>query len=343
MVKRTFFFLLFLVIGISLFLSILFNTGLDEIGKTLSEFSLLHFLIFLILSLLNFALFTLRWDIILRHQAKGKKIPFHRLFLHRMSAYAVSYLTPSATTGGEPVRIFFLSEEGVSTKAAISSTVIDKVFEYTALILFIFSGVLVSIFQGSIFSNKVELMLVGFILLFGGLIFWFYYSTIRNIGFFTSIFKCFRCNNFKWYKKFEKSLLKMEHQMAKFYTHHIPKFIFLMVISFAMVFFMVLEHYLVALFLGVKLTFLQSFLSATLPGISYIIPVPGALGMLEGSHAGIFAILGVSINVFVFVLIIRIRDLIFILIGLGHASRHGIKMIYRSFQTNGNKKKIRKT
>ena len=134
----------------------------------------------------------------------------------------------------------------------------------------------------------------------------------------------------------------MEEQMAKFYTHHIPKFIFLLFLSFATVFFMVLEHYLIALFLGVKLSFLQSFLCATLPGISYIIPVPGALGMLEGSHAGIFAILGISINVFVFVLIIRIRDLIFILIGLGHASKHGIQMIYRSFNGNG-KKKIRKT
>lgn len=342
MVKRTFFFLLFLVIGISLFLSILFNTGLEEIGKTLSEFSLLHFIIFLFLSLLNFGLFTLRWGIILRHHDKKHKVPFYRLFFHRMSAYAVSYLTPSATTGGEPVRIFFLQEEGVPTKSAISSTVIDKVFEYTALILFIFSGVIVSIFEGSIFSGKVELMLVGFLILFGGLIFWFYYATIKHIGFFSSILRFLRLNKIRWVKKCEKAIIHIEKQMAHFYTQNVLKFIFLMFLSFCTVFFMVWEHFLIALFLGVNLTFLQSFLSATLPGIAYIIPVPGALGVLEGSHAGIFAILGVSINVFVFVLIIRIRDLIFILIGLGHASKHGIQMIYRSFRQNG-RKKTRKT
>lgn len=94
---------------------------------------------------------------------------------------------------------------------------------------------------------------------------------------------------------------------------------------------MVLEHFLVAYFMGIKLTFFQSFLSATLPGVSYIIPVPGAVGMLEGSHAGIFALLGVGINVFVFVLILRLRDLVFILIGLAHASKHSIKMIKKSF------------
>ncbi|MBA4336992.1 hypothetical protein C0416_04455 [bacterium] len=342
MVKRTFFFLLFLVIGISLFLSVLFNTGVENILKALSEFSPIHFLIFLFLSLLNFGLFTLRWDIILTQHKKEPKVPFYRLFLHRMSGYAISYLTPVSTSGGEPVRIFFLHEEGVSTKSAISSVVIDKVFEYTALILFIFSGVIVVIIQGSLFSGKMGGSLFGFLTFFGGLIFWFYYSTIKNIGFFSSLIKLFRLNKFAWAKKWEKSIINLERQMAEFYTQNALKFILLMILSFCTVFFMVLEHFLVALFLGVDLTFLQSFLSATLPGISYVMPVPGALGVLEGSHAGIFAILGVSINVFVFVFIMRIRDLIFVLIGLGHASRHGIQMIYKSFYKN-DKKKIDKT
>jgi len=342
MVKRTLFFLLFLALGVFLFLSVLFNTGVDEIWKTLSQFSPFHFLIFLSLSFLNFGLFTLRWELILRQHDKKHKVPFHRLFLHRMSGYAVSYLTPVSTSGGEPVRVFFLQEEGTSTKDAVSSVVIDKAFEYTALILFIFSGVLVAIIQGSLFSGKMEFMMIGFLAFFGGLIFWFYYSTIKHIGFFSSILKFFRLNKFNWIKKGEQAIINIERQMADFYVQNVKKFIFLMLLSLCTVLFMVLEHFLIALFLGVNLTFLQSFLSATLPGISYVMPVPGALGMLEGSHAGIFAILGVSINVFVFVFIMRIRDLIFVLIGIGHASRHGIQMIYKSFYKN-DKKKISKT
>jgi uncharacterized protein (TIRG00374 family) len=259
-----------------------------------------------------------------------------------MSAYAISYLTPSAGSGGEPVRIFFLHEEGISTKTAVSSTVIDKVFEYTALILFISSGVVIAIIEGSLFSGKMELMLVGFLIFFGGLIFWFYYATIKHIGFFSSILRFSRLNKIKRINKHEESIITIEKQMSDFYIQNVPKFVFLLFLSFCTVFFMVLEHFLVAMFLGVKLTFLQSFLSSTIPGISYIIPIPGALGILEGSHAGIFAILGVSINVFVFVLILRIRDLIFIFIGLGHASKHGIQMIYKSFSKD-EKKKVSKT
>lgn len=340
MVRRTFFFLLFLGLGIAMFVSLIFQTGFDAITESLSKFSLMNFIILLVLSLFNFALFTWRWEIIINHYNKDNdkvNIPFYRLFLHRMSAYAVSYLTPSATSGGEPVRIFFLNEEGMSGKDAISTVVIDKVFEYTALILFIFSGVAVSMINGALFPGNMEAILAITMTICGGLIFWFYYSTIKKIGFFSSIFRVTRLDKIKKIKKWEKSIMILEAKMTRFYTQNIKRFIGLMIISFLTVLFMVLEHFLVAYFMGVDLTFIQSFLSATIPGISYILPVPGAIGALEGSHGMIFALLGVSINAFVFVLILRLRDLVFIIIGLIHASQHGMQMIYKSIKGNGKK------
>jgi len=332
MVKRTFAFIFFLIIGIGLFISVIVTTGVDSIIESLSQFSLVNFIILVALSLINFGLFTFRWHVILRQHNKEKKVPFYRLYLHRMTAYAINYLTPVAYSGGEPVRIFFLQEEGIDTKSAVSSVIIDKIFEYTALILFIVSGFVVSMIGNDIFSGKVEIMLTVLILIFGGMIFWFYYATIRKIGFFSSLLRFFRLNKLKFIKKHEKSIIHVEEHMAYFYIHHVGKFIFLMILSFATVFFMVIEHWLVARFMGVHLGFLQSFLSATIPGISYILPVPGGLGMLEGSHAGVFAFLGVSINVFVFVLILRLRDIVFIFIGLAHASKQSISMIKKGFR-----------
>lgn len=338
MVRRTFIFLFFLVIGISLFVSVVLDTGLEAIADSLYSFSLINFIFLVIVSLLNFCLFTLRWNIIIKHHNKENRIPFHRLFLHRMTAFAVSYLTPAAQTGGEPVRVFFLQEEGITTRNAVSSVILDKVFEYTALFIFILSGVFISILKGSIFSGKAEIILSGTIIIFASLIIWFYYSTIKEIGFFSSIFRIFRLNRIKRIAKYEQSIIRVENKMAFFYKNNIWEFIFLMVISFVMVFFMVFEHYLIARFLGVHLSFLQSFLTATIPGISYIIPVPGAIGMLEGSHAAIFSLLGISINVFVFVLIIRLRDLVFIAIGVAHASKYGIQMIYKNIAAGKIKK-----
>jgi len=342
MIRRTFFFLLFLGIGIALFVSLIFQTGFDAITESLSKFSLINFIILLVLSLFNFALFTLRWDMIIKHYNKGNKkinIPFYRLFLHRMSAFTVSYLTPSATSGGEPVRIFFLNEEGMTGKDAVSTVVIDKVFEYTALILFILSGVAVSMINGALFPGNMEAILAITMVICGSLVFWFYYSTLKGIGFFSSILKVTRLDKIKKIRKWEKSIILLEKKMASFYTQNIKRFVLLMIISFLTVLFIILEHFLVAYFMGVNLTFIQSFLSATIPGISYILPVPGAIGALEGSHGMIFALLGVSINAFVFVLILRLRDLVFIIIGLVHASQHGMRMIYKSIKNSGQKPK----
>ena len=79
--------------------------------------------------------------------------------------------------------------------------------------------------------------------------------------------------------------------------------------------------------MNIDLNLKQSFLSATIPGASYLIPIPGALGALEQSHAAIFNLMEVSINAFAFVLLIRLRDLVLVLFGLIHASSFGIRMV----------------
>jgi uncharacterized membrane protein YbhN (UPF0104 family) len=55
--------------------------------------------------------------------------------------------------------------------------------------------------------------------------------------------------------------------------------------------------------------------------VAFLLPVPSALGFFEASQTGMFALLGVSINAIALTLLIRFRDLLFIFIGLMHASK----------------------
>ena len=68
--KRLIIFLVFLLFGVALFVQIILRTGVEQIWSTLKHFSFVYFLIFLGLSCLNFALFTLRWKLILKHLHK---------------------------------------------------------------------------------------------------------------------------------------------------------------------------------------------------------------------------------------------------------------------------------
>jgi glycosyltransferase 2 family protein len=331
MKKRLILFLGFLILGIALFTAVIFKTGLNEIWNNLRHFSFLNFLFFLFLSTLNFGLYTLRWDIILRHiHEPHPKIPFPKLFLHRMSAFALSYLTPTAQTGGEPLRIMLLQDDNVSAKTATASVIIDKALEFAALFVFIAVGITLALLDGSL-PSKTEFLFTIILVIIVTLIFWFYYSSVKDIGFFSSILRFTRLTKISRIKIIEQKFIEIERQMASFYKKHLKVFLFLILISLLISAFLLLEHYLVARFMGVRLSFFQTFLCSTIPYIAFMVPIPGGLGLLESGHAAVFAMLGVNINAFVLVFIIRMRDFVFVTIGLIHASKQGAKMLKEAF------------
>jgi uncharacterized protein (TIRG00374 family) len=117
-------------LGGALFAFLIWKAGPATIWKSLSSFGVIPFAIFLLLSLLNFGLYTLRWKIILGTMEKGGEVRYFRLFLHRMSGFATGYLTPAAQVAGEPVRVALLATEGILSKTATSSVVLDLAFEF---------------------------------------------------------------------------------------------------------------------------------------------------------------------------------------------------------------------
>lgn len=329
--RKTVSFIFFLLLGIVLFGWSVASSGIDNIIKVLKEFSLLKFLFLVAISFLNFYIYSLRWEIIVKSLFKEKKIPSSAFFWDRMAGYAISYVTPVAQLGGEPLRIMLIEEEGVPKRIGASSTIIDKALEISTLIVFISSGILVALLDERIdMAFKGFMAVSGAIMLF--LVFWFYYTSIKNIGFFSSIFRILHLKKFSRLEPLEKKLHEFEVEMNSFYKHN-PKALWsLFVLSVFTILFLLAEHYLIAWFMGVRLTFLQAFLSSTIPYIAYVLPVPGGLGVLEGGHASIFLLLGVNINAFAFVFIIRLRDFIFVILGLIRGWHKGIKIMQKEYK-----------
>jgi uncharacterized protein (TIRG00374 family) len=85
-----------------------------------------------------------RWKVVLRSQKID--IPLLKLFNYRLIGYGISYLTPAAKLGGEPVRAALLGRHGVNFSKALSSVVIDKTIELSASGFFFFIGVLTILF-----------------------------------------------------------------------------------------------------------------------------------------------------------------------------------------------------
>lgn len=320
-------FLLSLILGGGVFGYFVYREGVDNIWQSLSAFGLWPFIGFVSISLLNFVLYSWRWQIIInQHLPREERMPLHRVYLHRMGGYAMSYLTPAAQVGGEPVRIALLASDKVKLKPATSSVLLDVAFEISAYIIFIIAGVFLAILEGVGDGGSFLIIALGLVVILV-VLFAFFTMLASGRGFFVHFFRLTRLNRIKALNQFEKSIIQTEDMMTNFLSRKKSLIFLVSGVSIAMISFRVVEVFYIAHFFEVSLNFAQAFLVSTLPGIALLLPVPAGLGVFEGSFSAIFTLLAIPLNAVAFALIIRSRDLIFIFVGLMHILSRGRKFV----------------
>jgi uncharacterized protein (TIRG00374 family) len=324
---RGLFIVIGLLVGLGILTALVVKTGPQNLIENLVLFGLLPLIGFVIISLTNFCLYTWRWKLILDDMVSGdKRVPFGRLFLHRMSGFAAGYLTPAAQVAGEPIRVAMVKGDGVPLQPATSSVVLDLAFEITSFVVYVVAGLVLAFGQGLGADGGLLLPLV-FILVLLGLLITFFIFTVSGAGFFHRIIGWLGLRRVKFMRRFESWLTGMEKLMTAFFVGKNFKILFIVLLSFVMTAFRAVEVVFITHFFGVDITIRDAFLMSTLPGVSLLLPVPAGLGVFEGSNAGMFALLGVAINPVAYTMIIRARDFLFIGLGIFHAVRSGEKLV----------------
>ena len=323
--------LMFLTLGLAfgggLLVFLIWRTGWNEFTGALVGFGLLPLAGFVTISLLNFCLYTLRWKVILDDMIKKElRIPFHRLFMHRMSGYAAGYLTPAAQVAGEPVRVAMLRTDGIPLKEATGSVVLDLAFEITSFVVYVIAGIVLALVQGLGAGGDLLWPLLFVVALLGFLVAFFIF-TASGAGFFHHAIGITGLRRLKAMAKFEKWLEEMEGLMSQFFTGKGLVVMFIVFLSFIMTAFKAVEVAYIANFFGASIELRDAFLMSTLPGVALLLPVPGGLGVFEGSNAALFTVLGLSINAVAFTMIVRARDFLFIALGVIHAIQRGESLV----------------
>lgn len=312
-----------LLVGIGILGVLIWKEGAEFVFQSLSMFGIWPFIGFVLISLLNFVLYSWRWQIIINaHLPKEQHVPLHRVYMHRMSGFAVSYLTPAAQVGGEPVRIAMLSTEGVALREATSSVVLDIAFELSAYIIFILAGVMLAILEGLGESRSFIIILSGLAISLLTLL-TFFGTMSYGKGFFSKMFRMLGLHRFARLKKIDRAIRDTEQMMSGFLAGHPGRLFTVSFLSLAVISFRVIEVFYIAYFLGINFNFAQAFLVSTLPGIALLLPVPAGLGLFEGGFSAVFALLGVPLSAVAFALVIRLRDAIFITAGVTFILRKG--------------------
>ena len=303
-----------IVFGILAVVGMAHQIGWYRIAGTLANASLLFIICYLATSLLIALVLTLKWKLILHSQ--NINVPYTKLFTYRMVCYSVSYLTPTAHVGGEPIRAYLLQRENVPLNTAFSTVIIDKSIELMADVVFFFIGAL--IITGSVAVEgrmKLVLLVVSFLLI--GLMAWFIHGILAKKSLFVAIFRFFRLNTIQRFMPIEKNIAKIEKEIERFYRYKKEYFIIIMILILVLWILMFFEYRFILLMLGHKASPLQIFLILTGVGLAYSIPIPAAMGVLELGQLSAAKVLRLSSATGIaLAFIIRTRDLLWTAIGL---------------------------
>ncbi len=279
-----------------------------------------------------------RWAVVLKSQGY-KNLPFWHLFWYKVVGYAVSYITPTAKIGGEPVRAGLLKRHNIPFKEALSTVVIDKTLELSTCGMFFALGVIVLFFKNALTGNAVFLF-GGFALAFVLLISVFYLQMFRGKEFMGKVFRFTRLHKMSRGAKWEKQLTKFEQLVIKFYHEDTKQFwvtIFITAVSWV---FTYLEYRSILLILGYQhVSVLQVFMIFSFVGAAYLVPIPMAVGSLEASQIGVFSIIGLPAAAGIaLALVTRIKDVVWTALGFIALSIYGLrfgKTVKESSQTVG--------
>lgn len=315
------------LVGAGLFVFFLHKSGVSKVAESLISFGALPFLVFCLISLANFSLYVLRWQVIL-NAMHTQRIPFGRLFLHRMSGFATGYLTPSAPVASEPIRAALLVSDGVPVQEATGSIVLDLAFEITTFIVYALTGVIVALTQ-EVYAAEDFLIPFGFVGVLLMLLFTFFVQTVRGRGSFSHVLELLGFERSSRLSTSVQWVRQMEKLMAKFFAGRTRLVAYAIVLSIGMMAMRGVEMSFIAHFLGTDLSLRDALLMSTLPGLVLFLPVPGGLGLYEGSNAAMFALLGLPLDPVAFTMVIRLRDALFIAIGASHALRSGERWLLK--------------
>jgi uncharacterized protein (TIRG00374 family) len=315
--------LILLLVGLLTFAGLIWHIGPSNILSAVSALGPLALLAILLPSLLMYLLEAYGWRLTLRSYAAA--VSFGRLLAVRTAGEVVNMTTPTAYVGGEPLKAYLLTPHGVPMIEALASVITAKTTMTIAQVLFILLGIglafgLVGASSAGDANAQMLAALVGVgLLLFGIALF----VMVQRIGLFLGLLNVLRWCRIRipFLETREDKLRELDRTILDFYTRDRRAF----VLSIGFFFFgwmsEALEVYVILWFLGgppvsplaaVAIGALSSFIKG---GTFFI---PGSLGAQEGGNLLVLVAFGYSeLAGITFALLRRVRELVWIAIGLG--------------------------
>jgi uncharacterized protein (TIRG00374 family) len=258
----------------------------------------------------------IRWDIILRRM--GYALAWYWLWLYRMGANAVSYLTPGPHFGGEPLQMHLLMRRHqIPKEIAITSVAVDRFIELLAnfIVLMLFGIYLLELLMEE--ASHLVYSAAAFISVASIMLFLLIALARRQTPISSSLAWLFkRCQIHPRLSDGIVSIRNLEGTAHRILDQ--PPAILLMYMVSALIqwIFIIGEFWFIYHMAGVSLDIFQLVYLLGAARLTFLLPLPGAMGALEASQMMVLG--GLNLSPFLGLsacLVMRLRDLAVVGIG----------------------------
>jgi uncharacterized protein (TIRG00374 family) len=263
-----------------------------------------------------------RWQVLLA--GLGLRPGLARLAVYRAAGQTVSAIIPSAKLGGEPLRVWLLAREHARGGSSIASVAIDRTLEIGAgaPFTFLFAALLlrrgVPELQGAFVSVTIGALALALGI---GL-------TMRRLrrgdGLVTTMARAIRLDRLGIVRGQMGVLADAEEEAGRL-VRQPQRLWWSFLIGGAANLFVCVEYALLLAAFGLPTSPLAVVAAMFAGAAAHALPVPGAVGTLEGAEMWIFSVLGHPPEVGLAVgLAVRLRELVWMLPGLIYLAARGL-------------------
>ena len=309
-----------LLLGALTLSALVWHIGIGRIYDAVTQLGPAAMVLVLLPSLLMYVLEAYGWRVTLGAWANG--VPFWRILAIRTAGEVVNMTTPTAYVGGEPLKAYLLSRQGVPLVEGLASVVTAKTTMTIAQILFILAGIGLGFWLLGSGGSAGQTIMAGLVsvglLLFGVGAF----VIVQRQGMFGWILNLLRRIGLRiqFLEAREQQLLELDRTIAGFYSHQRHAFLLSTGLFLLGWLAEALEVYVMVLCMGQSINVLPAIaigaLSVFIKGGTFFIP--GSLGAQDAGNLFLLSAFGYGeVTGITFALLRRFREFVWIALGLG--------------------------
>ena len=308
--------LLYLAIGVALLVAVVQQVDLGEVWQQVGHLSWFGLIVVIGIYFLAFLSDVWAWQLTFISLPSSFRW-LSRLFLVRIVGEAFNRITPMASMGGEPLKVYLLKHRyQIGYRESGVSLLLAKTLDTLALVIFLCIGFLLLLGNEKL-SDRFKIVAgVALALLSSGIIIFFLLQRFQLLSAFSN-----RLDRTRWSKHlggFLSLLQDTDRQLSTFYKHP-QRFRFTLAVAFLNWPLGTLEMYYILKFLGHPVTFgeawiVEAMVQLVRAGIFFI---PASLGTQEGTFILVCSAItgnpgtGLAVSI-----VKRFRELLWILAGL---------------------------